>query len=70
MPNGVSRLFDSSTFVLSVLSMAAHAANPILFPLDTVLTVLGIYGGKEGLGKIGAGLAARKAQPEPESKPG
>lgn len=56
--NGLSKLFDSSTFALLVLSVSVHALTGL--PLPELLAAVGIYAAKEGAGKIGDGLSGRK----------
>lgn len=43
----VNKLTQSSTFLLGLLGIAAHALWPILFPIELVATLTGAYGLKE-----------------------
>ena len=55
---GLQKLFESSTFVLTVLAFGVHAVTGL--PLMELLAAVGIYAAKEGAGKIGDGLASNK----------
>lgn len=54
---GLEKLFDSSTFWMSVLGIAANVTLGI--PLEAILAALGVYGVKESAAKVGDGLAKR-----------
>lgn len=57
---GLTKLFESSTFVLACIAFGVHALTGL--PLPELLGAVGIYAIKEGAGKIGSGLAGRATE--------